>query len=143
MSHSGYRSSSFDTYSSPPDLQPLLSGVCALVLGTLVLLISAATFVGLAPFTAPLESLAQLGEMVSLGVSSLLGKNGLENLAWDKASPGWGSGVEAEGLAALAGNGSQQQQGKTKLVRSNGKANAAGGGASLVLQLVDLLRRSR
>ncbi|GAA5932160.1 hypothetical protein JCM3775_004254 [Rhodotorula graminis] len=125
MSHSGYRSSSFDTYSTTLDLQPLLSGLSGVVVATTLLLIALSTLLGLPFFTAPLESLAQLGDMVSLGVSSFLGKSGLAKLDWDKTD-GWGSGAgDGEGLAALAG-GATQAHGKAKMVRTRAQAGAAG-----------------
>ncbi|GAA5902530.1 hypothetical protein JCM8208_006913 [Rhodotorula glutinis] len=121
MSHSGYRSTSFDSHSTAFDLQPLLG----VVLATVVLLIALSTFLGLPLFTAPLESLAQLGDMVSLGVSSLLGKGGLGKLDWDK-SDGWGNGAaDGEGLAALAGGGAQAH-GTAKMTRTRAQGGAAG-----------------
>ncbi|GAA5846588.1 hypothetical protein JCM9279_006754 [Rhodotorula babjevae] len=124
MSHSGYRSTSFDTHSTTLDLQPLLSGLAGVVLATVLLLISLSHFLALPLFTAQLEALAQLGDMVSLGVSSLLGKSGLAKLDWDKGD-GWGDGGDGEGLAALAGSAAQAH-GKAKMVRTRAKGSAAG-----------------
>ncbi|BGP37158.1 ubiquitin-specific protease ubp1 [Rhodotorula kratochvilovae] len=125
MSHSGYRATPFETYSTP-DLHPLLSALSAVLVGSLVVLITASTLLGLAPLAAALESLAQLGEMVSLGVSSLLGKGGLAKLDWEK-NDGWGGAGEGDGLAALAGKEAQEKVRRYKDTKE-GKARAAGEG---------------
>ncbi|GAA6048093.1 hypothetical protein JCM3770_000188 [Rhodotorula araucariae] len=121
MSHSGSRTASFDTYSTA-DLQPVFSALSAVVVGSAVVLICASTFLGLAPLVAPLESLAQLGEMVSIGVSALLGSGGLAKLDWDK-----GGGRDGDELSTLAGKEAQEKVRRYKDTKE-GKSRTTGGG---------------
>ncbi|GJN87889.1 hypothetical protein Rhopal_000844-T1 [Rhodotorula paludigena] len=110
----------------PVDLQPLFSAVATVVLVAVSLAFASSHLLGLDPLFAPLDSLRQLGEMATLGISSLLGKGSLGKVDW-VASDGWSSS-ESEGLANLAGAGGSSKVTRRYKDTKPGKDRSEGGG---------------
>lgn len=126
MSYSAH--SQHSTY-DPVDLQPLFSAVATVVLVAVSLAFASSHLLGLDPLFAPPDSLRQLGEMATLGISSLLGKGSLGKVDWVK-SDGWSSS-ESEGLANLAGAGGSSKVTRRYKDTKAGKDRSEGGGAPL------------
>ncbi|GAA5896958.1 hypothetical protein JCM6882_007316 [Rhodosporidiobolus microsporus] len=132
MSYSYQHSSNHQQYyysTTPPDLQPLFSFASSILLVLLITAFLSSSYLGLNFLTSPLDSLNALTDMVSLGISSLLGRGGAAKVDWSSAASSGGEGDgDAAGLAAAAA-----ASGKGKVVRrykdtKDGASRAEGGG---------------